>query len=173
MDGEGAGVNKSLDQLLGRFDRSAFQREVDAELQFHIEMQARDYEREGLTPEEALTKAGQRFGDFAQIKTQCVQIGSQNNARTWAMKILFTIAFLLGVLIRSLNSDYHMTRMGGVLIMIAVFGGLLLMGKRIRVEDFMPAPEPLRLGLRRGPDPLPRAFDEKGRTPFERVQADD
>jgi hypothetical protein len=89
------------------------------------------------------------------------------------MKILFTIAFLLGVLIRSLNSDYHITRMGGVLIMIAVFGGLLLMGKRIRVGDFMPAPEPLRLGLRRGPDPLPRAFDEKGLTPFERVQADD
>jgi hypothetical protein len=63
--------------------------------------------------------------------------------------------------------------MGDLLIMIAIFGGLLLVGKRIRVEDFMPAPEPLRLGLRRSPDSIPRAFDEKGRTPFERVQADD
>jgi hypothetical protein len=166
-------VNKSLHRLRDYFDRNSLRREVEAELQFHIEMQARDYEGEGLAPKESRARAELRFGDFAQVKEQCVQIGSQNSARTWAMKFLFTIAFLLGVLIRSLNSERHITRMGDVLIMVAVFGGLLLMGKRIRVGDFMPAPEPIKLGLRRGPDPLPRAFDEKGRTPFERVQADD
>jgi hypothetical protein len=162
----GARVNKSLHRLRDYFDRNSLRREVEEELQFHIEMQARDYEREGLTAEESLARAELRFGDFAQVKEQCVQIGLQNSARTWPMEILFTIAFLLGVLIRSLNSERHITRMGDVLIMIAVFGGLLLMGKRIRMGDFMPAPEPIRLGLRRGPHSVPRAFDEKGRTPL-------
>jgi hypothetical protein len=169
----GARVNKSLHRLGDYFDRNSLRREVEAELQFHIEMQARDYEREGLTAEESLARAELRFGDFAQVKEQCVQIGLQNSARTWILKSLFTMAFWLGVLIRISSAEFHVTRVGDVLIMIAIFGGLLLVGKRIRVEDFMPAPEPIKLGLRRGPDPLPRAFDEKGRTPFERVQADD
>jgi hypothetical protein len=166
-------VKKSLRRLRSYFDRNSLRREVEAELQFHIEMQARDYEREGLSVDESLTRAELRFGNIAQVKEQCVQIGSQNSAGTWAMKTLFTLAFLLGVLIRISSAEYHLTRVGDVLIMIAIFGGLLLMGKRIRVGDFMPAPEPIRLGLRRGPHSVPRAFDEKGRTPFERVQADD
>jgi hypothetical protein len=136
-------------------------------------MQARDYEREGLTAEESLTRAELRFGDFAQVKEQCIQIGLRNSARTLVLKTLFTLAFFLGVLIRILGAEFQITQVGDVLIMIAVFGGLLLMGKRIRVRDFIRASEPLRLGLRSDPQPLPPAFDEKGRTPFERVQADD
>jgi hypothetical protein len=89
------------------------------------------------------------------------------------MKVLFTISFLLGVLVRSLSSELHVTQIGNVLIMIAVFGGLLLMGKRMRVKDFRTASEPLRLGLRSDPDSIPLAFDEKGRTPFERVRGTD
>ena len=166
-------MNNSLEQLLDRFERSAFEREVEEELQFHIEMQARDYERQGLPQEEAFAKVALRFGDFAQIKTQCIRIGKQNGARTLAMRILFTAAFLLGVLIRIVSSEFHVTRVGDLLIMISVFGGLLLYSKRSGPTLFRTARKPFQLGLNKTSDSMPLGFDDKGRTPFERVSADD
>jgi len=167
------GVNISLEQLLDRFERSALEREVEEELQFHINMQAGDYERQGLTPEEAFAKAALRFGDFAQIKTQCIRIGKQNGARTLAMRILFTSAFLLGVLIRILSSEFHLTRVGDLLIMIAVFGGLLLYAKRSGPSVLKTERKPFQLGLNKASESMPVSFDDKGRTPFERVRAED
>lgn len=166
-------MNISLEQLLDRFERSALEREVEEELQFHINMQAGDYERQGLTPEEAFAKAALRFGDFAQIKTQCIRIGKQNGARTLAMRILFTSAFLLGVLIRILSSEFHLTRVGDLLIMIAVFGGLLLYAKKSGPSVLKTERKPFQLGLNKASDSMPLSFDDKGRTPFERVRADD
>jgi len=162
-----------VNNYLDRFDWHPLEREVEEELQFHIEMQAHVYESQGLTPSEARARAVLRFGDFAQIKTQCIQIGKQNSARTWAMKLLFTIAFLLGVSIRVLSSEFHLTRVGDLMIMIAVFGGLLLYGKRTGTTMFRPKKESLRLGLNSGSDSMPLGFDEEGRTPFERVRAED
>ena len=89
------------------------------------------------------------------------------------MKLLFTIAFLLGVSIRVLSSEFHLTRVGDLMIMIAVFGGLLLYGKRTGTTMFRPKKESLRLGLNSGSDSMPLGFDEEGRTPFERVRAED
>ena len=166
-------MNNPLEQLLDRFERSALEREVEEELQFHIEMQAEEYERQGLTPEEAFARAAVRFGDFAQIKTQCIRIGKQNGARTLAMRILFTLAFLLGVLIRILSSEFHVTRVGDLLMMIAVFGGLLLYAKRRGPSVFRSGKTPFQLGLNNVSDSMPLSFDDKGRTPFERVKADD
>jgi hypothetical protein len=56
---------------------------------------------------------------------------------------------------------------------IGIFGGLMLIGKTIRMRDLTSPSEPLRLGLNSIADSVPLAFDEKGRTPFERVKADD
>ncbi|HKO99864.1 MAG TPA: permease prefix domain 1-containing protein [Pyrinomonadaceae bacterium] len=163
---------RSVFQLLTqRFDRRVCSREVEEELQFHIEMRARDYERAGLSPEDSLAKAHIRFGDFPKIKRQCIEIGLRSSLGIWVQKGLFTFAFLLGVLIRSLDHSVAVTRMGDVLIMIAVFGGLLMLGKRVRMRQFWGTQEPVRLGLR-SPDSEPVAFDENGRTPFERVRAD-
>ena len=101
-------------------------------------MQAQHFEEQGLTPDESLARAALRFGDFARIKMECMTIGSQNTARKWAMKYLFTMAFLLGILIRILSPEYHFTRVGDLLIMIAVFGGLLLYAKRTGPNLFRP-----------------------------------
>jgi len=166
-------MNSPLDLLLKRFDRAAFEYEVEEELKFHIGMQAQAYERQGLTPEEAFAKAALRFGDFAQIKTQCIRIGKQSGVRTLAMRILFTIAFLLGLLIRISSWEFHLTRVGDLMMMIAVFGGLLLYAKRTGTTMFRPKKESFRLGLNSGSDSMPLGFDEEGRTPFERVRAED
>ena len=164
-------MNRTL-KLISRFDRGAFSREVETELQFHIEMQALEYERAGLTPEESIARAAVRFGDFAKIKTQCIRIGLQNDARTRAMKTLFTLAFLSGVVIRILSSEFHLMQMGNTMIAIAVLGGLLLYGKRRGSAHFRPERKDFRLGIADGFDSPPVSFDEKGRTPFERVRED-
>ena len=166
-------MNKSLDLLLSRFDGKTFARDVEEELQFHIEMQAGDYEKQGLTAEESLARAELRFGDFGEIKGRCIRIASQNSARMRAMKILFAIAFCLGVLIRIFSPEYHLTRIGDLLMMIGVSGVMLIFAKRIGATDFGTEGKPLRLGLRDGSESMPVSFDEKGRTPFERVRGDD
>jgi len=166
-------MNSHLDLLLKRFDRAAFECEVEEELKFHIGMQAQAYERQGLTPEEAFAKAALRFGDFTQIKTQCIRIGKQSGVRTLAMRILFTVAFLLGLLIRISSWEFHLTRVGDLLIMIAIFGSLLLYAKRSGPTVFSAERKPFQLGLNKASDSLPLSFDDKGRTPFERVRADD
>ena len=58
-------------------------------------------------------------------------------------------------------------------MMIGVSGGLLVFAKRLGATDFRTEEKPLRLGLREGSESMPVSFDEKGRTPFERVRGDD
>jgi hypothetical protein len=166
-------MRKAFQLLRRRLERNVCPREVEEELQFHIEMQARDYEREGLSREDSMAQAQKRFGDFSRVRSECIKAGMQSSLGKAVQKGLFSAAFLSGVFIRSLDLSAPMTRMGDVLIMIAVFGGLRLMGKSVRMNYSAPPSEPLRLGLLpKTPEPHPVAFDENGRTPFERVRAD-
>jgi len=45
--------------------------DVDAELDFHLEMRARELEAAGLSPQAALDEARRRFGDLDQTKRYC------------------------------------------------------------------------------------------------------
>ena len=87
------------------------------------------------------------------------------------MKILFMIAFFVGLLLRMLSLEVHVMRVGTVLIMIGVLGSLLLYLKSVRRRDFSSEGQAFRLGL--DSNSVPLGFDEKGRTPFERVRADE
>ena len=44
--------------------------DVDDELRFHLEMRQRDYERRGLTPDEARRAARERFGDAERVEEE-------------------------------------------------------------------------------------------------------
>ena len=46
-------------------------REIDDELQFHIEQRTRDYIARGMTPDEARKAAQGRFGDTARVRDAC------------------------------------------------------------------------------------------------------
>ena len=164
---------KSWKQLRRRFQRNTQQLEVEAELRFHLDMQTRDYENEGLANTEAMAKAQLRFGDFTQIKNQCVQIATRNSAGARIMKFVFGFSFLVGVFLRSLALQRNVTHVGDVLIMIGVSGGLLLMAKQMRERNSVSQIEPLRLGLQPEKQFTPIAFDEDGRTPFERARGGD
>ena len=50
-----------------RFLRPDVEADVDDELQFHVDMRAREYEARGMTPEEARRAAVERFGDVQRI----------------------------------------------------------------------------------------------------------
>ena len=51
--------------------RSRAEREMDAELRFHIEAFAEDLVRAGVTPEEALRRARIEFGGVERGKEEC------------------------------------------------------------------------------------------------------
>ncbi|HEY7369077.1 MAG TPA: permease prefix domain 1-containing protein, partial [Thermoanaerobaculia bacterium] len=52
------------------FTRRRREAEVDEELAFHIEMEAADGARQGLTPEAARTEALRRFGGVDRAKEE-------------------------------------------------------------------------------------------------------
>ena len=52
------------------FRRRTMERELDAELRFHVERQAEEYEREGLHPDEALRRASVDFGGVERFKEE-------------------------------------------------------------------------------------------------------
>ena len=86
------------------------------------------------------------------------------------MKILFAAAFVAGVFIRILGWHANIVHVGDILMAIGVLGWLLLYCKRL--ANFRPEMEPLRVGIAEGFESRPVGFDEKGRTPFERVRED-
>ena len=58
-------------RLRALFRRSAVERELDKELEFHLAMEAKALERTGLSPDEARTTARRSFGGLAQAKEDC------------------------------------------------------------------------------------------------------
>src|SRR4051812_27592252 len=61
-------------RLRSFFWRVPVETEVNEELEAHIELQTRRYIREGLSPDEARTRAIDRFGDASAIRHQCTDI---------------------------------------------------------------------------------------------------
>src|SRR5215212_8315523 len=58
-------------RLRALFDRSALDRELDAELRYHVERQAAEYVAGGMTQEEARRAARRDFGGVTQSKERC------------------------------------------------------------------------------------------------------
>ena len=129
------------------FDAAALRNEVEEELQFHLDMCAREFESQGFSAEEATTRAQRRLGDVSSVKRQCVQIKARTNARVRAMIILSSTLLTLGVFIHLSTSDYRIARTGTVLIMIAVLGTLLTFVKTLSVLHLVSEKKPMGLGL--------------------------
>lgn len=64
-----------------RFWSADVEDDVDEELRFHMEMREREYLGAGLTPEEAHTETMRRFGNLAEVRDACSQIGHQRERR--------------------------------------------------------------------------------------------
>jgi len=116
--------------------------EVEEELQFHIEMLERKYAQQGMSIADAKAAALRRFGRFETVKKQCVDISRRNSLLRRILKISSIVIALVGLAIKTFSFDYRVARIGGVLIMIAIGGRLLLYVHGLNPWTFLPAARP-------------------------------
>jgi hypothetical protein len=153
-----------------RFDRGHAGREIDEELRFHLDLLTEENLRQDMSLAEAQYAALKRFGDIDQIKDQCAEISRRNNPLLRALKTFMILVFLLGVLVRVLSIEFHLTRVGDVLIAVGVLARLLLYVRGLNPSSFVSKPEtfsPLRLNDNSQTEIT--VYDQKKRTPIERV----
>ena len=112
--------------------------EVEEELQFHIEMLERKYAQQGMSDARAKAAALKRFGDLELVKKQCVDISRRNSLVRRILKASSIVMALTGLVVQTQSSDYKVARIGGMLIMIAISGRLLLYVRGLRPWSFFP-----------------------------------
>jgi putative ABC transport system permease protein len=64
------------------FCRERTEKQLDAELRFHLEQQIADYVAAGMTPEEARRRARLQFGGLDQVKEECRDVGAARFVET-------------------------------------------------------------------------------------------
>jgi hypothetical protein len=152
-----------------RRDNRRVQREVEEELQFHLDLLTEEHSRQNMPWEQAQATALERFGNVEKIKDECVQIARRNHPVTLALKWLFGLIFVTGVLIRILGTDYHVTRIGDLLMEVGALGRLLLYLRGKSPSKYLKDQDESAL-LKLDVAPLSLAtYDQRGRTPVERV----
>ena len=116
----------ALAKLFTRFNRQRTAVQVEDELRFHVEMLEHKYRQEGMPAAEAKATALRRFGNLEKIKQHCVDIRRRTSQLTLILKTALILFALTGLAISIFGSDFRVTRIGHMLIMIAVCGRLLL-----------------------------------------------
>jgi hypothetical protein len=153
-----------------RFDSDYTRREIDEELRFHLELMTKENLRLEMSLDQAQDAARKRFGNIEQIKAQCAEISRRSNPLLRALKAFMMLVFLVGILVRVFSFEFHLTRVGDVLIAVGVLGRLLLYVRGLNPSSCLSKPEtssPLR--LIDNSQPSINVYDQKKRTPVERV----
>ena len=160
-------MKAEIGRLFHRYDREANERDITAELDFHLDLLTHEYLKQEMTLEESRAVALEQFGNVEQIKAQCVAISRRNHPFVLALKCFLALVFLAGVLIRIYGGDFHITRCGDLLIAVSFLTWALLYA-RLNSSRFFSHSEPSSpLGLvERKPV---AAYDQRKRTPVERV----
>src|SRR3970040_1776821 len=65
---------KWLTRLLNVFRRDRLDRDIDAELAFHADMRAREFERQGMGPEEARLAAARLVGNTLALRDRTREV---------------------------------------------------------------------------------------------------
>ena len=85
----------ALTRIRSLFRRSRMERELDAELRFHLDMQTAEYIRQGMSPERARWAARQLFGGIERVKDDVRD--------TWLTRLAETVAQDARYSVRSLR----------------------------------------------------------------------
>lgn len=130
-----------MKSILAKLFRNPYRKqivfEVEDELQFHIEMLERKYVQDGMSPAAAKAAALRRFGSLEKALKQCVAIRSRNGLVRRIIKASLILLGLTGLAIRILSSEVNFDHMGGILIMIAIAGRLLLYVRGLSPSTFL------------------------------------
>ena len=159
---------KALTRLFERLDRQQSKREIEEELHFHLDRLTEENCRQDLSWEEARAKAQQRFGNLEQFRDQCVEIGRRNRPSLRALKLLVSLIFLLGILVRVFSPEYHVTRVGTILMAVGFLGRLLLYVRCLNPSSITNQVDSAPLKLFDSKVSI-EAYDQRNRTPVERV----
>ena len=160
---------KALTGLIQRFDGEQAKREVDEELRFHLDLLTDEHCRRDMPVDEARATAQKRFGNVERIRDECVEISRRRHPAIRALKLFLAVIFLVGVLVRVFSPEYHLTRVGDILMAVGVLSRLLLYVRGLNPSSFISKPDdssPLKLVDSRVPF---TAYDQSKRTPVERV----
>jgi hypothetical protein len=156
--------------LFHRLDPEQTRREIDEELRFHLDLLTDEHFQRSMSFEEAREAAFTRFGNLEQITDECAQIKRRQHPVIRALKLFLVLVFLLGVVIRIVAPEYHVTRIGDVLMAVGLLGRLWLYVRGLVPSSFISKSEessPLR--LRDDVQSLIAVYDQKKHTPVERV----
>jgi hypothetical protein len=160
------------ERLFNSLDRKDIGREVEEELRFHLDLLTDEHCRPDMPREEAIAMAQKRFGDVEQIRDQCVEISRKSHPAIRALKLFLAVIFLVGVLVHVFSPEYHLTRVGDVLMMVGVLGRMLLYVRGLNPSSFISKPDdssPLKLVDSKVSF---TAYDQRRRTPLERIISD-
>lgn len=154
---------------LRRLDSRRVPREVEEELQFHLDLLTEEHCRQNIPLDQAQAEAVKRFGNVEKIRDECVRIAVRNQPLILALKWLCGLVFLAGVLVRIYGTDYHVTRVGDLLMEVAALARLLLYLRGKSPSRHAKGDDESAL-LKLDISPLSLAtYDQRGRTPVERV----
>jgi predicted permease len=76
------------------FRRGLTERQLDAELRFHLDQQTADYVAAGMTPEEARRRARLEFGGLDQVKEECRDVGAARFMETLLQDVRYGLRML-------------------------------------------------------------------------------
>lgn len=131
-------MRTAIAKLLVRHNRDKTAADVEEELRFHVDMLEGKYAQHGMPAAEAKAAAARRFGNFERTRKQCVAISRRSSLPARLIKIVLIFIGLAGFSIRILSSDIAIDHIGGVLIMIAILGRLLLYVRGLVPATFFP-----------------------------------
>ena len=76
------------------FPKWPAERDLDAELRFHLEQRARDFEALGLSPQEARRHANLAFGGLEQVKQDCREARTGNHLQDFLLDFRYALRSL-------------------------------------------------------------------------------
>ena len=155
--------------LIHRFDPDQTRREIDEELRFHLDLLTDEHCLLDVPFAEARDAALRRFGNVEQIKNECVEISRRRHPAVRLLKLFLLLVFFAGVLVRIFSPEYHLTRVGDILMAVGVLGRLWLYVRGLNPSRFLSEandPSPLKLN---DSQMAFTAYDQRLRTPVERL----
>jgi hypothetical protein len=143
--------------------------EIDEELQFHLDLLTEENCRQHMSWEQAQATALRRFGNLEQIRDECVRIARRNHPLVSALKWFLGFIFVAGVLVRVFGSEYHVTRVGDILMAVGVLSRLLLYLRVMSRSRYVSSPDDSSLIKLNDSSLSLSAYDDSRRTPVERL----
>lgn len=76
------------------FPKRPAERDLDAELRFHLQQRVRDFEALGLSPQEARRRANLAFGGLEQVKQECREARTGNHVQDFLLDFRYALRSL-------------------------------------------------------------------------------